>query len=65
MSLNDLPAEVILDHLLPELSTRDLFTISRVNREFHALAVSITCLPAGIPLIITLLSRMMKRFGPG
>jgi hypothetical protein len=36
----DVPAEVILEHLLPALPVKALGTIARVNKHFNNLAVS-------------------------
>jgi hypothetical protein len=38
--LTDVPAEVLLEHLLPALPLKDLTSLSAVNRYFYALAVS-------------------------
>ena len=37
--LLDVPTEVILEYLLPELSVNDLARLARVNKFFHDLTV--------------------------
>ena len=39
-SLMDLPAEVLLEVLLPALGAKDIAAVSRVNKQLHVLAVS-------------------------
>lgn len=43
-SLEDIPNEVVLEHLLPALSLDGISALSQVNRHFHSLTVSHSCL---------------------
>jgi hypothetical protein len=40
--LQDVPTEVLLEHLLPALPVRDLARMARVNRQFNELCVSLS-----------------------